>query len=61
MKARKIMAKTTGATAVAEKPTDALWLAALPTPRITVAQDRLPAPVQAAVRPRAWCPGCPPR
>ena len=41
------MAKTTGAAAVAEKPTDALWLAALPTPRITVAQNRLPAPVQA--------------
>lgn len=41
------MAKTTGAAAVAEKPADALWLAALPTPRITVAQDRLPAPVQA--------------
>ena len=40
------MAKTTGA-AVAEKPTDALWLAALPTPRITVAPGRVPAPVQA--------------
>ena len=36
------MAKTTGATAVAERPTDALWLAALPTPRIT-GHDRLPA------------------
>lgn len=32
------MARTTGATSVAERPTDALWLAALPT-----AVDRLPA------------------
>lgn len=37
------MAKTTGASAVAERPTDALWLAALPTPRIARTQDRLPA------------------
>lgn len=35
------MAKTTSAAAVAERPTDALWLAALP--KIAVAQDRLPA------------------
>lgn len=34
------MAKTTGATAVAERPTDALWLAALP--RIATTVDRLP-------------------
>ncbi|MBU3706372.1 MAG: YncE family protein [Mycobacterium sp.] len=39
------MPKTTGAAAVAEKPTDALWLAALPTPNIAVAAARLPAPV----------------
>jgi DNA-binding beta-propeller fold protein YncE len=34
------MARTTGATAVAERPTDALWLAALP--RLTSTVDRLP-------------------
>ena len=39
------MPKTTGAAAVAEKPTDALWLAALPTPTIAVAAARLPVPV----------------
>ena len=38
------MAKTTGAAAVAERPTDALWLAALPTPRIARTTDRLPVP-----------------
>lgn len=42
------MAKSTGAAAVAEKPADALWLAALPTPRISVDSDRLPAPTQPA-------------
>ena len=39
------MPKTTGAAAVAEKPTDALWLAALPTPNIAVVGARLPEPV----------------
>lgn len=35
------MAGTTGATAVAERPTDSLWLASLP--RLSAAMDRLPA------------------
>lgn len=37
------MVKTTGAAAVAEKPSDALWLAALPNPLVAT-RDRLPAP-----------------
>lgn len=36
------MATRTGAAAVAEKPTDSLWLAALPKPGITALRDRLP-------------------
>lgn len=45
------MARTTGATAVAERPTDALWLAALPRITTTVEDrvDRLPV----AARPQA--------
>lgn len=42
------MAKTTGTSAVADRPTDALWLAALPTPRIAVARNRQPAGMPAA-------------
>ena len=42
------MATTTGATAVAEKSTDSLWLAALPKPGIAALRDRLP-----SVRPSA--------
>lgn len=37
------MAKTTAAGAVADRATDALWLAALPSPPIAAAQDRRPA------------------
>lgn len=38
------MARTTGATAVAERATDALWLAALP--RIASVEDRLPVAIR---------------
>lgn len=41
------MAKTTSA-AVAERPTEALWLAPLPSPRIAPAPNRRSAPAQAA-------------
>lgn len=45
------MAKSTGASAVAERATDALWLAALPVPRVAATKDRLPAMRQSSVRP----------
>ncbi|MGV1088027.1 MAG: YncE family protein [Mycobacterium sp.] len=45
------MAKTMGASAVAERPTEALWLAALPVPRVTATKDRLPAMFHSTVRP----------
>lgn len=37
------MATTTGGAALAERPTDAVWLATLPTPRHATASDTLPA------------------
>lgn len=40
------MAKTTGTAAVAERPTDALWLAALPSLRVSAVQGHVPAPAQ---------------
>ena len=50
------MATSMGAAALAEKPTDSLWLAALPKPGITALRDRLPsvrfaADLEPAVRP----------
>ena len=45
------MAKTMGASAVAERHADALWLAALPVPRAAATRDRLPAMRHASVRP----------
>ena len=45
------MAKTTGAAAVAERPTDALWLAALPTPGIARTANRLPVPADTRTEP----------
>ena len=52
------MAGTTGANAVAERKTDALWLAALPTPRIANTVDRLPVTrVKAAVGAVSGLPG----
>ena len=45
------MANTMGASAVAERPADALWLAALPVPRVTVTNDRAPAMRHSIARP----------
>ena len=45
------MANTMGASAVAERHADALWLAALPVPRVAATRDRLPAMRHANVRP----------
>ena len=45
------MANTMGASAVAERPTDALWLAALPAQRVTATKGRAPAMRQSAIRP----------
>lgn len=45
------MARTTGAAAVAERQTDALWLAALPKPRISSTVEQLPATIGSRVRP----------
>lgn len=42
------MAKTTGVTAVAERPTDAVWLSTLSNPRIATTGDLLPATRPAA-------------
>ncbi|HPX35629.1 MAG TPA: YncE family protein [Mycobacterium sp.] len=45
------MANTMGASAVAERSSDALWLAALPVPRVTATKGRLPAMRHTTVRP----------
>ena len=45
------MAKSMGASAVAERPADALWLAALPVPRVAPTKDRAPAIRTSAIRP----------
>ncbi|MGI9163936.1 MAG: YncE family protein [Mycobacterium sp.] len=47
------MANTMGASAVAERHADALWLAALPVPRVAANRDRLPAMRHSAIRPAA--------
>lgn len=44
-----MMARTTGATVAPERQTEALWLAALPKPRIAPTMDRLPATTRPAV------------
>jgi YVTN family beta-propeller protein len=46
------MATTTGGTALAERPTDSVWLSTLPTPRHATGSDTLPAirPAAAASR-----------